>query len=226
MAPSRDREVGVGNVDVGHEHRDAHGAALSQILGRRVLVVLDRGEEGGEVGHRVMGLEPRRLVADEPVAVGVRLVEGVVGERLDDVEELLAQVLAVAGVLTALLELGPLEGHDAAVLLACGLADRVGLGQRIAGELLGHPHDRLLVDHEPVGVAKDGFELGVLVVDRLATVLAIGEVVVHVGRHRARPVQRDEGGDIVERRGRQGAHQRPHGSALELEHPHRVASAE
>ena len=44
----------------------------------------------------IVRLEPGRLVGDEPVAVGVGLVERVVGERLDDVEQLRAELLAVA----------------------------------------------------------------------------------------------------------------------------------
>ncbi len=42
--------------------------------------------------------------------------------------------------------------------------------------------------------------------DRLAAVLAVGVVVVHVGRHRARPVEGDQGGDVVEA----GRGERPH----------------
>ncbi len=62
--------------------------------------------------------------------------------------------------------------------------------------------------------------------DRLAAVLAVGVVVVHVGRHRARSVQGHQGGHVVEGGRGQRAHQRPHGSALELEHADRVAAAQ
>ena len=89
-------ELGHRAVHVGHEHVDPHGAALGQVHRRLVLVVLDRGQQRRHVLDRVVRLEPRRLVGDEPVAVGVRLVERVVGEGLDDVEELRAELLAVA----------------------------------------------------------------------------------------------------------------------------------
>ena len=75
---------------------DAHRAALGQVDRRLVLVVLHRGQQGRHVLDRVVRLEPGRLVGHQAVAVGVRLVEGVVGEGLDDVEELRAQLLAVA----------------------------------------------------------------------------------------------------------------------------------
>ena len=71
-------------------------AALGEVDRRLVLVVLDRGQQRRHVLDRVVRLEPGRLVGHQPVAVGVRLVERVVGERLDDVEELRAELLAVA----------------------------------------------------------------------------------------------------------------------------------
>ena len=89
-------ELGQGAVDVGDQHLDAERPALAEVDGGLVLVVLDRGEQAGQVLDRVVGLQPGRLVGDEAVAVGVRLVEGVVGEGLDDVEEGGAELLAVA----------------------------------------------------------------------------------------------------------------------------------
>ena len=65
----------------------------------------------------------------------------------------------------------------------------------------------LLVDAQPVGVAQHLLHVGVLVGDRLAPVLAVGVVVVHVGRHRPGPVQGLEGGDVLELRRGQRSHQ-------------------
>jgi len=146
----------------------------------------------------MVDLEPGGLVGDEAVAVGVRLVEGVVGEGLDDVEQLSAQLVAVPLGGAAGFELLALGGNEDAVLLAAGLAEVVGLLQGVAGELLGDPHDRLLVDHEALCVAQDGLQVLVQVADRLAPVLSVRVVVVHVGRHGPGAVEGDEGGDVVE----------------------------
>ncbi len=89
-------EVRGRGVHVRHSHLDAEGAALGEVDGRLVLVALHRREQGGQVLDGVVRLQPGRLVGDEAVAVGVGLVEGVVGERLDDVEQLLAERLVVA----------------------------------------------------------------------------------------------------------------------------------
>ena len=173
----------------------------------------------------MVGLQPGRLVGDQAVAVRVRLVEGVVGEGLDDVEEGGADGLAVALAHAPFHELLALDGHDRADLLPARLAQVVGLGQRVAGELLGHAHDRLLVDHEPLGVGQQLLQVGVGVGHRLPAVLPVGVVLVHVGRHGARPVEGHQSGHVVETGGCERAHERTHGAALELEHPHRVAPA-
>ena len=89
-------EVGGGGVHVRHPHLDAEGAALGQVDGGLVLVPLDRRQEGGQVLDGMVRLQPGRLIGDETVAVGVGLVEGVVGEGLDDVEKLGAEGLVVA----------------------------------------------------------------------------------------------------------------------------------
>ena len=59
--------------------------------------------------------------------------------------------------------------------------------------------------------------------DLLAAVLPIGVVVMHVGGHRARPVQRNQGGHIFEGRRRQRPHQGSHGARLQLKHPNGIA---
>ena len=64
------------------------------------------------------------------------------------------------------------------------------------------------------------------VVDGLAAVLAIRVLVVPVLRHRPRPVQRDQRGDVFEARRRQRPQQRADRSAFQLEHTDGVAAAE
>ena len=83
-------ELRARDVDVGDQHVDAPGPALGQVDGGLVLVILDAGEQRGQVLGRVVGLQPGGLVADEAVAEGVAAVEPVVGEGLDDVEQHLA----------------------------------------------------------------------------------------------------------------------------------------
>ena len=80
-------EVRRGQVDVRGQDLDAHGPAVRQVHRGLLQAGLDAGEQAGQVLHRVVGLQVGRLVGDEPVAEGVALGEGVVGEALDDVEQ-------------------------------------------------------------------------------------------------------------------------------------------
>ncbi len=93
--PVAHREVGERLVDVGDEHLDPQLPALVEEDGGLVLVGLDAGEQRGEVFDRMVRLQPGGLVGDVAVPHRVRLVERVVGERLDGVEDALAELLRV-----------------------------------------------------------------------------------------------------------------------------------
>ncbi len=75
---------------------------------------------------------------------------------------------------------------------------------------------------DAVGLAEDRLEVGVLVGDRFETVLTVREGDVHVHAERARAVQREEGGDVLEPGGPQLADQRLHPGRVELEDPEGV----
>ena len=72
-----------------------------------------------------MRLQVRGLIGDEPVSVGVRLVEGIVSERLDDVEELGADLLAVAVLDAAGDELLPFRGNQRTDLLSAVVNEEI-----------------------------------------------------------------------------------------------------
>ena len=216
-------EIRTCHVDVRYVHDDAQHPALVQVHGGLVQVRLDACQQGRQVLHRIVGLEIGDLVGDQAVAVRMALVEGVVGELLDDVEQFLAQGRAVAGGVAAAHEGRTLLLHELPYLLATGLPEVVGLCQRVASELLGDPHHRFLVDHEAVGVGQEFLGIRVEVVHRLPAVLSIGIVVVHVGRHRPGPVEGHQGGHVLEARRGQRTHQGTHRAGLQLEHPYGVA---
>ena len=230
MSVPTGREVEHRLVDVGRQHRDAHLAALGEVDRRLVLVVADAGEHRGHVLGGVVGLEIGRPVRHDAVGRGVRAVERVVGERQQDVPERLDRGGRVAVVLHALGETLVLLVEDLLLLLAHGATQQVGLAERVAGEHLGDRHDLFLVDDQAVGLAEDLLErLVQLRVDRrdlLAAVLAVGVVVVGVGAHRTGPVQRADGGDVVELGGGHAAQEVAHRPAVELEHPERLAAGQ
>src|SRR4028118_1389485 len=214
-------EVPGGLVDVRREHLDAHPAALGEVDRAAVLVVADAGEQPGHVLGRVVRLEVRRPVGDQPVRRRVGLVERVVGERDEDVPQGLDRRVGEPALLHAGLEADELRVQDRLLLLAHRAAQQVGLAEGVPGDLLRDRHDLLLVDDQAVGRAEDVLQrLGQLRVDRrdlLLAVLAQRVVGVRVGAHRAGPVERADGGDVLEVVRAHQPQQRPHRAAVELE---------
>ncbi len=217
-------EVRGRRIHVRHANLDPERAALGKVDGGLVLVALHRRQQCGQILDGVVRLQPRRLIRDKAVAVRVGLVEGIVGERLDDVEQPLAQCLVVTLLDTTGNEFLPLRCDQLAILLATCLSQIVGFLEGVAGEPLRDPHDRFLVEHQAVGVPEDRFHVRVEIGDGLAAVLQVRVVTVHVGCHRARPVQSDERRDVIEARRSQRSQRRAHGGTLELEHTDGVTS--
>ena len=97
-------------------------------------------EHGGHVLVRVVRLQVRGLVRDGAVAGGVRLVEGVAGERLDQVEDRRALPLRCSrSSIGAAMNFSPSACISAAIFFDIALRIASAVLQRVAGELL-HDH--------------------------------------------------------------------------------------
>ena len=147
-------EVLLGFVDVGRQHGDAEAAAVREVDRGLVLVVADTGEQAGHVFGREVRLEVGRPERHQAVARRVRLVERVAGERKNGVPQRLHRGLGESVGRHALAEAGVLGLEHLELLLAHGLAQRVGSTHRIAGDLLRDEHDLLLVDDQAVGLRR------------------------------------------------------------------------
>ncbi len=160
----------------------------------------------------------------------MRLVEGVVGERHQDVPQRLDRGPGVAVGGHARLERDVLGVEDLALLLAHRLAQQVGLSEGVAGDLLHDREDLLLVDDQAVRRLQDLrerlLELGVDRRDLLPAVLAQGVVGVGVGAHRTGAVERQHGRDVGEAVGAHQPQQAAHRAAVELEDAEGVAAGE
>ena len=154
----------------------------------------------------------------------VRLVEAVAGKLVDQLEDVGGLVAGHAFLHGAGHELGLLAGHDGLVLLAHGLAQDVGLAQRVAGHHLGDLQHLLLVDDDAVGLLQDRLQHLVQAVDGLLAVLP-----VDVGRdvvHGARPIERGHGHDVLEAVGLEALQAVAHAGTFELEHADRIGPGE
>ncbi len=122
------------------------------------------------------------------------LVEGVPGERLYQVEDLIRQPLVVALVQSPIDEFVPFLLHDLRYLLAHGLADYVRLAQAVSGHGLRNEENLVLVDNDPVRLLQDVFQHGMRVFSLPLAVFRLDERIYMV--HGARPVERYHGCNV------------------------------
>ena len=169
-----------------------------------------------------MRLHPGGLIGEQRIGGGVRFVEAVAGEFVDQIEQFVGLLGFDAGHrLAAVDEALALRVHLRLDLLAHGAAQQVGIAERIAREDLRGLHHLLLIDEDAVGFGENLLQLGVGIFDRHLARLALAEQRDVV--HRTRPVERDQRDDVAEI-GRLDRGQRaPHPFGFELEHADRVA---
>ncbi|AFM10500.1 Na+/proline symporter [Saccharomonospora phage PIS 136] len=228
--PVRGGELHCRVVDVRRQHLQPHAPALGQIDSALVLLVRVRGQQSGHVLGWVVRLQVGGPVRDQPIGGGVRLVERVPSERQDRVPQRLDRLTGEPVRLHPLLEDGELLLQNLLLLLTHRPAERVGLSERVVRDLLSDLHDLLLVDDQPVGLRQDLrqrlLQLGVDRGDLLPPVLPVGVVQVRVDVHRARPVQRHAGHDVLERCRLHPLEQGLHAPTFKLEHAQRLATPE
>src|SRR5918998_756593 len=124
------------------------------------------------------------------------LVERVAARLLHPVPQFLGYLRRDLALAAALGELVLERREQLDVLLADGLAQRVGLTRGKPSQSLGDLHELLLVCGDAVGRLQDGFEAWIEVRDALGVVLAALEVRDVV--YRPRSVERVESDEVVE----------------------------
>ena len=223
-----DREVGLRLVDVRREEGDAHVPAFGDIDGDFGAAVQHGGEQGGHVLPRIMPLHVGGAVADDGIAHGVGLVEGVAGEVKDLVIDAVGNLLRHAvghspgnGAGGIPVDEGdPLGIDDGVLFLAHGAADHVRLAEGEARQLAEDLDDLLLVDDAPVGDLEDRAEQFMLVGDFFRVLGALDKA--GDGVHRAGAVEGDDSRDILNAAGPDAGADGCHPRAFQLEDPHRL----
>ena len=151
-------------------------------------------------------------------------VERVVGRRLHQRPELVADARGRAARVAARDELRLQARHQVALLLADRGPQRVRLRAGEAGDVARDLHQLLLVERDAVGRLGDRAQAVVEVAHRGGVALAAR--VVRDEAHRPGPVEGDQRDDVVEL-GRAHLLQRLlHALGLELEHAHRLAAGQ
>ena len=194
-------EVGVADVDVGRLDGDAHFPALVDVLDHVVGAAGNRGQQRCHELYRIMSLQICRVVGQQRVCRGVRLVKAILGELLHQVEDLLDLLRRVTALHRALHEALRAAAPSLQVSFCPwrGAAGRLHLasspraGWRFA---LPAPGRR-----SPPSAFQDFLQLGEFILDSLAPVFAIDEMVDHAALDRSRTVERIQGREVFDRVG-------------------------
>ena len=163
-AGGRDGKMVVRFVDIRRQHGNVHRLALGDILGDLARRIEHRGHERRHILAWIVVLEPRRLVRDDSVADGMRLVEGIVGEVIHLVVDAFGHADGDAvGLAAADIARGVAVNERAALffnvfdlLLGHGPAHHVCLPEGIPAQLAEDLNDLLLIQDAAVGNRQNG----------------------------------------------------------------------
>ena len=191
-------------VDVRRQELDAALAALIEVLAHLVGRVEHAGQKCRHVFFRIVALEVCRLIRDDRIGRGVRLVERVVREGVNFLVNFLRGLLVDAvchaagdiarGIAVQKRLALALDVLD--LLLAHRAAQHVCLAERVASELLEDLDDLLLIHDAAIGDRQDRLKLRNEVCDLFRVVFAGNEF--RNGLHRPRTVERDQSRDVFD----------------------------
>ena len=203
-------------VDIRRLEADAHLERVFVQHLELVGVVHFHGHVPAVELGRVVHLQPGRVIGQQRVGGGVRLVEAVARELLHQVEDLVGLFLADALLGRALAEDPAVHDHFLDLLFAHGTAQEVGAAQRVAAQHLGRLHHLLLVDHDPVGFGQHLFDQRMRILHHFLAVLARHEAGNQV--HGSRAVQGVQGDQVFQPAGLGVAQHALHAARFKLEH--------
>ena len=212
------REVGIRHLHAGRHHGDIHLAALGDVLHHVLRLRCLAGQKRGHELHRVVRLQPRRVIRQQRVGGGVGFVEAIPGELGHQVEDGPRDVLGMMVGRRACHEVRALLLHLLLVLLAHRAAQQVGLAQRVARNDIGDLHHLFLVDDDAQRLLQQRLQLRQHVLHRAPPPLAFDEVVDHPALDGPRPVESIQRRKVFHRGGPVAAQHVAHPARLKLEY--------
>ena len=215
LVPHR-TEVQVAFVHVRRKNGNPHVPALGDVHNDLLRVSDLAREQGSHELHGMMLFEICRLISQERISCGVRLVEPVLGEVFHKVEDLNRDLLRYPLLPRSRQELLPVGFHRGAVLLTHRLAEDVRLSEGESAQPAGYLHDLFLVDNDAVRLFQDWLEGRVQVLHFDLAVLPLDELGDHF--HGPGAVQRIERDEVFEPFRTQLAQLCLHPAALKLEY--------
>ena len=145
------------------------------------------------------------------------LGEAVFGKLGHQIKDLLNLLWRIAALHRALDKAFTLLGHLFGFLLSHGAPQQIGFAQRVAGQPVGNLHHVLLVNDHAERFFQDLLQFRQFVLDLLAAMLAIDEVVDHAALNGAGTVEGVQGGEVFDGVGLVAAQHVAHAAGFKLE---------
>ena len=167
-----------------------------------------------------------RLIGDSSISRGVALVKAVLGEEHHLVKQFIGDLFIHAAFRCTFHEDAAMLLHLRHLFLTHRTTQQIGFSKRITSQILCNAHDLLLIHHDPVGFTEDRFQGAVGEVDGFATVLAVDELGNQSRIQRAGSVERQDRGDIFQRRWLQITDDLTHPRGFKLENPFKISASQ
>ncbi len=191
-----DLEVVVAEVDIWWQHLNAHVAALRDVSGTLVGIVLPRRKQGGHVFHRVVQFEVAGFHGNDAVVDRVAFVKAVMGKSFPLGKDGFSNFRADAALNSPIHKFFVVFLDFFFFLFRDRRAEVIRFTRRVSRQCHRSLHDLLLVNGQAEGILEDGFQTFVQVCDRRFAMHA-----VDINRnvlHWTRTEQRHHGDDVIE----------------------------
>ena len=219
---ARHRKRPHAGVNIGRQNFNAHFAAFVDIFDDAIRVIHVARQQRGHRRNRKMRLQIGRLIRHERVSGGVRFIEAVAREIFHQVENFVGFVVRNIVFARPFQKTRPLLRHLFDLLFAHRPTEQIGLAERESGEQVRNLHDLFLINNNAVRFLQNAFQLRQSVLNRLAPVLAVDEIVHHAAAERAGTIEREDGDNVFERFGLEFPQQFAHAGTFKLKHAERL----
>ena len=139
------------------------------------------------------------MIRKQGIGRGVRLVKTVSCKLCHQIEDFFDLFLRISPLHRALRKSLALLGHFLGLLLAHGAAQQIGFAKRVAGKPVRYLHYLFLVDDDAQCFLQNFLQFGKFILDFLAAVLAVYEVIDHPTLDWAGTIERVQGGQVFDR---------------------------
>ena len=217
----RRRKIRRRNLHIRRHHRNLHLPALADILHHVLRLRRLRSQQSRHKLHRIMRLQPRRVIRQQRIRRRVRLIKPIPRKLLHQIKQLPRRIFRMFPLQSPGHKNIPLLRHLRRILLPHSPPQKIRTPQRIPRDRRRNLHHLLLVHNHAQRLLKNHLQLRKHILHRPPPPLALDEVINHPTLNRPRPIKRIQSRQILNARRLIPPQHIPHPPRLKLKHPTR-----